>query len=164
MASGHAPSWAFRKGTLGSAKYAPRYNRQDCLYNARRSDGLTAWIYQKNAKNPFARFGNRAKKSKRGLERMNMKKNKHIGSNFDDFLKEEGILEEIEEVVAKKIFVFQMEKEMKKQGIDKAELAERMETSRSAVDRILDPESPSTLRTFAKAARALGRHLKISLA
>jgi len=46
----------------------------------------------------------------------NMKKNKHIGSNFDDFLKEEGILEEIEEVVAKKVFVFQMEKEMKKQG------------------------------------------------
>lgn len=93
-----------------------------------------------------------------------MKRNKHIGSNFDDFLKEEGLLEEIEEVVAKRIFVFQVEKEMKKQGIDKAELALRMETSRSAVDRILNPESPSTLRTFAKAARALGRHLKISLA
>jgi len=93
-----------------------------------------------------------------------MKKNKHIGSDFDDFLKEEGILEEIEEVVAKRIFVFQMEKEMKKRGIDKVELAERMETSRSAVDRILDPEAPSTLRTFAKAARALGCHLKISLA
>ncbi len=93
-----------------------------------------------------------------------MKKNKHIGSNFDDFLEEEGSLEEIEEVIAKKIFVFQMAKEMKKQKIDKAELAQRMETSRSAVDRILDPESPSTLRTFAKAARALGRHLKISLA
>lgn len=53
---------------------------------------------------------------------------------------------------------------MKKQGMDKVKLAERMETSRSAVDRILDPEAPSTLRTFAKAARALGRHLKISLA
>lgn len=93
-----------------------------------------------------------------------MKQNKHIGSNFDDFLKDEGILEEIEEVVAKRIFVFQVEKEMKKQGIDKVELAERMETSRSAVDRILNPETSSTLRSFAKAARALGRHLKISLA
>lgn len=93
-----------------------------------------------------------------------MKKSTHIGSNFDDFLKEEGALEEIEAVVAKKIFVFQMEKEMRKQGVDKEELAERMETSRSAVDRILDPEAPSTLRTFAKAARALGRHLRISLA
>ena len=93
-----------------------------------------------------------------------MGKNKHVGSNFNDFLKEEEILEEIEEVIAKKIFVFQMEKEMKKQGIDKAELAKRMETSRSAVDRILDPAGPSTLRTFAKAACALGKHLKISLA
>ena len=93
-----------------------------------------------------------------------MKQNKHIGSNFDDFLQEEGLLEEIEEVVAKRIFVFQIEKEMKKQKIDKAALAEKMETSRSAVDRILDPECPSTLRSFAKAARALGRHLQISLA
>ncbi|HEX4838925.1 MAG TPA: hypothetical protein VFU89_00605 [Rhabdochlamydiaceae bacterium] len=93
-----------------------------------------------------------------------MKKNKYIGSNFDDFLREEGMLEEIEEVVAKRIFVFQIEKEMKKQGVNKAELAQRMETSRSAIDRILDPDSPSTLRSFAKAACALGRHLKISLA
>lgn len=93
-----------------------------------------------------------------------MKHNKYIGSNFDDFLEEEGILEEIEEVVAKRIFVFQIEKEMKKQKIDKAELAERMETSLSAIDRVLNPECPSTLRTFAKTARALGKHLKISLA
>jgi len=93
-----------------------------------------------------------------------MKQNKHVGSNFDDFLDEEGLLEEIEGVVAKRIFVFQIEKEMKKQKIDKAALAEKMETSRSAVDRILDPECPSTLRSFARAARALGRHLKISLA
>jgi antitoxin HicB len=92
-----------------------------------------------------------------------MKKNKHIGSNFDDFLKKEGMLEEIEEVVAKRVFVFQIEKEMKKQKIDKARLAERMETSRSAVDRVLDPECPSTLRTFAKTARALGKHLRISI-
>lgn len=92
-----------------------------------------------------------------------MKKNKHIGSNFDDFLQEEGMLEEIEEIAAKRVFVFQVEKEMKKQGINKVDLAERMETSRSAVDRILNPETPSTLRSFAKAARALGRNLKISL-
>ena len=54
-----------------------------------------------------------------------MTKNKHIGSNFDDFLREEENREEIEETVAKKIFVFQVEKEMEKQGIDKADLAER---------------------------------------
>jgi antitoxin HicB len=89
---------------------------------------------------------------------------KHIGSKFDDFLKEEGLLEEAEFVAAKRVFVFQIEKEMKRQRVDKSELAARLDTSRSAVDRILDPECPSTLRTFAKAARALGKHLKISLA
>ena len=89
---------------------------------------------------------------------------KHIGSKFDDFLEEEGLLEEAESVASKRVFVFQLEKEMRKQQIDKSEFAVRLETSRSAVDRILDPESPSTLKTFAKAARALGKHLKISLA
>lgn len=93
-----------------------------------------------------------------------MKQNKHIGSNFDDFLKKEGISEEIDEVVAKRVFVFQVEKEMKKQKLDKSELAEKMSTSRSAVDRVLNPEYPSTLRTFAKTARALGKHIKINLA
>jgi len=89
---------------------------------------------------------------------------KHIGSNFDDFLKEENLLEETTAVAAKRVFVYQLEKEMKKQKIDKSEFATRLETSRSAVDRILDPECPSTLQTFAKAAQVLGKHLKISLA
>lgn len=92
-----------------------------------------------------------------------MKGKKYIGSKFDDFLKEEDLLEEAEFVAAKRVFVFQLEREMKKQNIDKTEFAERLETSRSSVNRILDPESPSTLKTFAKAARALGKHLKISL-
>ncbi len=90
--------------------------------------------------------------------------NKHIGSNFDDFLQEENLLEEATDVAAKKVFVYQLEREMKKQKVDKLEFATRLETSRSAVDRILDPECPSTLKTFAKAAKALGKHLKISLA
>lgn len=90
--------------------------------------------------------------------------NKHLGSNFDDFLKEENLLEESTAIAAKRVFVYQLEKEMKKQKIDKSEFADRLETSRSAVDRILDPETPSTLQTFAKAAKALGKHLRISLA
>ena len=92
-----------------------------------------------------------------------MKNKKHIGSSFDKFLEEENLLDEVESVAAKRVFVFQLEKEMLKQKVDKAELAELMETSRSAVDRVLDPELPSTLRTFAKAARALGKQIKISL-
>lgn len=57
---------------------------------------------------------------------MNKKKSEHIGSSFDDFLKEEGMLEEIEKAVAKRIL------ELKKQGIDKAERPPKVETSRSA--------------------------------
>jgi antitoxin HicB len=94
---------------------------------------------------------------------MIMKSKKHIGSSFNKFLEEDNLLEEVESVAAKRVFVFQLEKEMLKQKIDKAELADLMETSRSAVERVLDPESPSTLKTFAKAARALGKQIKISL-
>jgi antitoxin HicB len=86
-----------------------------------------------------------------------------IGSSLDDFLIKEGILEEVEEIAAKRVFIFQLEKEMKKQKIDKAELAHRLETSRSAIDRILDPDAPSTLRTLARAARGIGRSVRISL-
>lgn len=95
---------------------------------------------------------------------MNRKKNiSHVGSFFDDFLEEEGILEETESVAAKRVFVFQFEQELKKQKIRKEELAERMHTSRSAVNRLLNPEAPSTLRTLSLAARAVGKHLRLSL-
>ena len=90
--------------------------------------------------------------------------NKHIGSKFDDFLEEENLLEETTAIAAKRVFVYQLEKEMKKQKIDKSDFAIRLETSRSAVDRILDPDCPSTLKTFAKAANAVGKHLQIRLA
>lgn len=92
-----------------------------------------------------------------------MKRKKHLGSKLDDFLDQEGILEESTEIATKRVFVFQLQSEMEKQNIDKSELAQRLSTSRSAVDRILDPKAPSTLRTFAKTARALGKHLEISL-
>jgi antitoxin HicB len=91
------------------------------------------------------------------------RKHSHVGSSLDDFLAREGILEEVEEVAAKRVFVFQLEKEMEKQKIDKTELAQRLETSRSAIDRILDPAAPSTLRTLARAARVIGRSVRISI-
>lgn len=91
------------------------------------------------------------------------KKEKHMGSSFDDFLAEEGILEEVESIAAKRIFVYEFEKELKKQKIEKQHLPELMGTSRSAVKRLLDPETPSTLKTLGAAARIVGKHLKISL-
>lgn len=92
-----------------------------------------------------------------------MAKHKHIGSNFEDFLQEEGILEECKEESAKRVLVWQLEKEMKKQQLTKEEFAKRMHTSRAAVNRILDPSKPSTLRSLNAAARAVGKRLKVSL-
>jgi antitoxin HicB len=93
-----------------------------------------------------------------------MKTNVHRGSDFRDFLKEEGILEEIEERAMKKALAIQLEKLIAKNKITKAEMALRMKTSRAAVDRLLDASDPSLpISTLGKAARALGRKIRIEL-
>jgi len=92
-----------------------------------------------------------------------MSKQKHIGSDFDDFLKEEGLLEEAEAIAAKRIFVFQLEQELKKQKLNKERFAQLMGTSRSAIRRLLDPCHPSTLRSLSQAAHVLGKHIQVCL-
>lgn len=92
-----------------------------------------------------------------------MSKKKHIGSSLDDFLEEEGLLEDSEATAAKRVFVFQLEQELTKQQMSKTDLAERMKTSRSSINRLLDPSQPSTLRSLSTAARALGKHIRIGL-
>ncbi len=88
----------------------------------------------------------------------------HLGSSLDDFLAEEGLLVEAEAVAAKRVLAFQIERLMAEQQVSKAEMARRMNTSRAAIDRLLDPESDSaTLTTLEKAAYALGRRLQIAL-
>lgn len=91
------------------------------------------------------------------------KKNRHEGSDFDVFLKEEGILEKCEEKAAKYAFVMQLEEEMKKQQLTKEEFARRMGTSRSALNRLLDPSQPSNLKSLVHASLAIGRHVKVCL-
>ncbi len=87
-----------------------------------------------------------------------------IGSSLDAFLEEEGLLAEAEAVAAKRVLAFQIAALMKEQRVSKAELARRMNTSRAAVDRLLDPDNDSaTLTTLEKAAHALGRRLHIAL-
>ena len=86
--------------------------------------------------------------------------NKHIGSSFDDFMAEDDLLTEVEGVALKRVLVFQLEQEMKRSGLTKSQLANKMETSRSAVDRLLDPENQAvTLRTLERAAGVLGKRL-----
>jgi len=91
-------------------------------------------------------------------------KNKHIGSDFDDFLKEEGILGEVETVAIKRVIAYQLEEELKKKHMTKFKMAEQMHTSRSSIDRLFDPENNSvTLLTLNKAAAVLGKKLKVEL-
>ncbi len=94
-----------------------------------------------------------------------MKKNPRRGSDFRTFLREEGMLEVVEERAMKQALALQLARLLKEQELTKAEMAVRMKTSRAAVDRLLDASNTSvTLTTLGKAARALGRTIKIELA
>ncbi len=79
--------------------------------------------------------------------------NKHSGSNFDDFLKEEGILEEVSARAHKRLLALQIEEIMKETSMSKTQLAEKLNTSRSQVDRLLDPNNTAiTLESMERLA------------
>jgi predicted XRE-type DNA-binding protein len=93
-----------------------------------------------------------------------MIKNKNRGGDFRDFLKDEGILAEVETRALKQAMSLQLNQLLEKQEITKAQMAVRMKTSRAQVDRLLDASNTSvTLTTLGKAASALGRKVKIEL-
>jgi antitoxin HicB len=90
--------------------------------------------------------------------------NPFIGSSFDDFLNEEGILDEVETKAVKEILVLQLVKAIEEQHLTKTQLAAKLETSRAAVNRLLDPENDSvTLQTLQRAAHVVGKRLKLEL-
>jgi antitoxin HicB len=93
-----------------------------------------------------------------------MKRNPHIGSDFDEFLREEGFLDEVQAVAVKRVVAYQLERAMKAEQLTKTEMAKRMGTTRAQLDRLLAPDNPSaTLASLVKAANAVGKRLKISL-
>lgn len=90
--------------------------------------------------------------------------NKHIGSDFDDFLAEQGLREEVSAAALKKVITWQIQEAMKAQKINKVALAGLMQTSRTVVTRVLDAEDPGmTIATLANAARALGKRVEVRL-
>ena len=90
--------------------------------------------------------------------------NNHIGSDFDDFLSEQGLAEEVSAAALKRVSAWQITQAMKEQHVSKKNLADRMHTSRTAVDRALDQNDPGmTLATLASAARALGQRVEVRL-
>jgi len=87
-----------------------------------------------------------------------------VGSTLDDFLKEDGTYESTQAVAIKRVLAWQIGQAMERKHITKAEMARRMDTSRSQLDRLLDPESNSvTLETLTRAARAVGRQVRVEL-
>jgi antitoxin HicB len=94
----------------------------------------------------------------------NMAGNPHKGSSVDDFLKKEGMYEETSSVALKRVLAWQLQQEMQRQHLTKAALAIRMNTSRSQLDRLLDPNKTGvSLETIQRAARETGRQLRIEL-
>ncbi|MGO8762632.1 MAG: helix-turn-helix domain-containing protein [Desulfobaccales bacterium] len=90
-------------------------------------------------------------------------KNKHWGSTLDDFLHEEGIYEAAKAEAVTRVITWQIAEEMRKQGITKAQMAERMHTSRAQVDRILKAKGNVTIETLQRAAALVGRELRLEL-
>lgn len=89
---------------------------------------------------------------------------KHIGSNFDDFLAEEALLEDATATAMKRVIAWQIEQEMKVQKLSKTAMATKMHTSRAALNRLLDATDTSlTLTTLASAATALGKRVRVEL-
>jgi antitoxin HicB len=92
-------------------------------------------------------------------------KTDHSGSTFDSFLEEEGIREEVEAVAIKRVLAWQLTRAMQKQQKTKQAMAKELRTSRSQLDRLLDPQNAAvTLDTMSRVARALGKRLIVRIA
>jgi DNA-binding Xre family transcriptional regulator len=90
---------------------------------------------------------------------------KRVGSNFDDFLREENLFDAVEAMAIKRVIAYQIAREMERRKINKTTMASQMKTSRAALERLLDPTNPSvTLQTLGRAASVLGKKLRVELA
>lgn len=88
---------------------------------------------------------------------------KHHGSSLDDFLKDEGVFEETQALAIKEVVVWQLTEAMQQRSLTKTQLATMLKTSRSQVDRLLDPKRDVTLSTLQRAAALVGRKVQIEL-
>ena len=128
-----------------------------CIYRKHLSGA--AWVHQENAGNAGFGFGNGSKASE-GVGTMSKK---HMGSSIDAFLKEEGIFEETQAQAIKEVVAWQLAEAMKKKKISKNKMATLLKTSRTQVDRLLDPKKDITLGSLQRAAAMVGRRVNIEL-
>jgi len=94
---------------------------------------------------------------------MRKKPNPHLGSTLDALLKEKGMFEEVQVHAIKQLVAWQLEEAMKRKHVSKARLAKLLNTSRTQVNRLLDPESDITLSSLQRAAALVGRQVRLEL-
>ena len=94
---------------------------------------------------------------------MSKKQNPHIGSSLDEFLKEEGTFEELQTQAIKEVVAWQLGEAMKERGVSRAGIAKLLHTSRTQVNRLLDPASDVTLSSLQRAAALVGRQVRLEL-
>lgn len=148
---------------MGNALNTRQSDRTSPLHRAGRRARTVARVHQKIAKDtesgPRPHPATTASPEEEGLNPA------HLGSDFEDFLREEGLFETVHVLAVKKVIVYKLLELMRQERLTKDALAKRMQTSRAALDRLLDPENPSvTLVTLGKAACALKRTLRVELA
>jgi predicted XRE-type DNA-binding protein len=137
-----------------------RSNCQGYLLRDGSEHGFVTRVHQEDTENSVTgyRFGPET------YERTVTMKKENIGSSFDDFLREDGIYEEVTATAIKRVLARQIAEQMEQQQITKAAMAKRMHTSRAALDRLLDPENDAiTLNTLFRAATAVGRQIHFEL-
>jgi antitoxin HicB len=160
MADRNATVPPVRERSLGSPDELA--DEKDCARPDLRLSGTTcsvAWIHQEDAGygGQGYRIGAQAPKGAGVMSK------KHMGSSIDDFLKEEGIFEEAQAQAVKEVVAWQLAEAMKKRKISKARMAALLKTSRTQIDRLLDPKSDITLSSLQRAAAMVGRRLTIEL-
>ena len=102
---------------------------------------------------------------KKGTTLARKKAHRHVGTDFEDFLREEKQLEASTAIALKRVLAWEFQQAMQKANVSQAEMARRMHTSRAVIRRLLDENDPSiTLSTISKAANALGKNLRLKLA
>jgi antitoxin HicB len=123
-------------------------------------NGVFAWLHEEEPEDAATGY----RSSAQAKERDTHMKRKNIGSSVDSWLREEGIYEEVSAGAIKRVLARQVEAAMKQKHFSKAEMARKMQTSRTALDRLLDPEYDAvTLSTLRRAATAVGRELRLEL-
>jgi antitoxin HicB len=138
---------------------ADQTNRAGFDLSLSRAPGCAARAHQEDARDAGGRFGFGAK----AAEGVGAMSEKHLGSSIDDFLKEEGIFEEAQAQAIKEVVAWQLAEAMKERKISKNKMASLLKTSRTQVDRLLDPKNDITLSSLQRAAAMVGRRVSIEL-